>query len=134
MNNKYYQPVFVFFFFMVSRQRERWRFFLTPSIYSESDLAYQSCVFYFNCFLFRFTYCLNSSTHLSGRSNDSRIQEFIGEGLEPLPLSIDEVRKSIATANSNYDQLLTKMSTYEKWMTKLVQNENKRLKLSSWII
>ena len=37
------------------------------------------------------------------------------------------MKTSIATANSNYDQLLTKMSTYEKGMTELV-NENKSLK------
>ena len=47
--------------------------------------------------------------------------------LEPLRKSIDEEKKSIATANSNYNQLLTKMSTYEKGMTDMV-NENKSLK------
>ena len=37
------------------------------------------------------------------------------------------MKKSIATANFNYEQILTKMSTYEKGMTDLV-NENKSLK------
>lgn len=38
-----------------------------------------------------------------------------------------DVKKSMATANSNYDQLLTKMAAYEKGMTDLF-NENKSLK------
>ena len=54
-------------------------------------------------------------------------KNLLEEALEPLRKSIDEVRKSIATANSNYDQLLKKMSSYEEGMTELV-NENKGLK------
>ena len=49
------------------------------------------------------------------------------KALEPLRKSIDEVKKSMATTNSNYNQLLTKMSAYEKEMTDLF-NENKSLK------
>ena len=40
-------------------------------------------------------------------------KNFLEEALEPLHKSIDEVKKSIATANSNYYQLLTKIPTYE---------------------
>ena len=54
-------------------------------------------------------------------------KNLLEEALEPLRKSIDEVRKSIATANSNYNQLLKKMSSYEEGMTELV-NENKGLK------
>ena len=54
-------------------------------------------------------------------------KNLLEEALEPLRKSIDEVRKSIATANSNYNQLLKNMSSYEEGMTELV-NENKGLK------
>ena len=54
-------------------------------------------------------------------------KNLLEEALEPLRKSIDEVRKSIATANSNYNQLLKKMSSYEEGMTELVY-ENKSLK------
>ena len=54
-------------------------------------------------------------------------KNLLEEALEPLRKSIDEVRKSIATANSNYNQLLKKMSSYEEGMTELI-NENKGLK------
>ncbi|CAH3158086.1 unnamed protein product [Pocillopora meandrina] len=65
-------------------------------------------------------------------------KNLLEEALEPLRRSIDEVKKSIATANSNIEkwlwpelsdcyQLLTKISTYEKGMTELV-NEIKSLK------
>ena len=40
-------------------------------------------------------------------------KNLLEEALEPLRRSIDEVKKSIATANSNYYQLLTKIPTYE---------------------
>ena len=36
------------------------------------------------------------------------------EALEPLRKSIDEVRKAIATANSNYNQLLKKCQATKK--------------------
>ena len=45
------------------------------------------------------------------------IEEFknlLEKALEPLRKSIDEVKKSIATANSNHNQLTTKMSTYQR--------------------
>ena len=61
-----------------------------------------------------------------GGLTTEEFKNLLEKGLEPLRLSIDEVKKSIATANSNYDQLLTKRSTYEKWMTKLVQNKQPR--------
>ena len=55
------------------------------------------------------------------------LKNLLEKALEPLRKSIDEVKKSIATANSKYDQLLTKMSAYQKGMTEL-DNENKSLK------
>lgn len=63
---------------------------------------------------------------MGGLTTD-KFKNLLEKVLEPLRKSIDEVKKSIATANSNYNQLLTKMSTYEKGMTELV-NENKSLK------
>ena len=51
-------------------------------------------------------------------------KHLLEKALQPLRKSIDEVKKSIATTNSNYDQLLTKMSIYKQGMTKLV-NEDK---------
>ena len=63
---------------------------------------------------------------MGGLTTD-KLKNLLEKALEPLRKSTDEVKKSIATANSNYNQLLTKMSTYEKGMTELV-NENKSLK------
>ena len=62
-----------------------------------------------------------------GGLTTEEFQKLLEKALEPLRKSIDEVKKSMATANSNYDQLLTKMSAYEKEMTDLF-NENKSLK------
>ena len=62
-----------------------------------------------------------------GSLTTEEFKKLLEKALEPLRKSIDQVQKSIATANSNYDQLLTKMSSYEKRMTDLV-NENKSLK------
>lgn len=61
---------------------------------------------------------------------DLTTEEFknlLEKSLLPLCKLIDDVKKSIATANSYYNQLLAKMSTYKKGMTELV-NENKSLK------
>ena len=60
-------------------------------------------------------------------------KNLLEEALEPLRRSIDEVKKSIATANSNYYQLQTKISPYEKGMTELV-NEIKSLRGKPWIL
>ena len=62
-----------------------------------------------------------------GGLTTEEFKNLLERALEPLRKSIDELKKPIATANSNYNQLLTKMSTYEKGMTELV-NENKSLK------
>ena len=62
-----------------------------------------------------------------GGLKTEKSNNLLEEALEPLRKSIDEVRKSIATANSNYNQLLKKMSSYEEGMTELVY-ENKSLK------
>ena len=63
---------------------------------------------------------------MGGLTTDN-FKNLVEKALEPLRKSIDEVKNFLATANSNYNQLLTKMSTYEKGMTELV-NENKSLK------
>ena len=55
-----------------------------------------------------------------GGLKTEKSNNLLEEALEPLRKSIDEVRKSIATANSNYNQLLKKMSSYEEGMTELV--------------
>ena len=62
-----------------------------------------------------------------GDLTTEEFQKLLEKAVEPLRKSIDEVKKSMATANFNYDQLLTKMSAYEKGMTDLF-NENKSLK------
>ena len=62
-----------------------------------------------------------------GGLKTEKSNNLLEEALEPLRKSIDEVRKSIATANSNYNQLLKKMSSYEEGMTELVY-EYKSLK------
>ena len=63
-----------------------------------------------------------------GSLTTEEFKKLLEKALEPLRKSIDRVqKKSIATANSNYNQLLTKMSSYEKRMTDLV-NENKSSK------
>ena len=64
---------------------------------------------------------------IMGGLTSEEFKNLLEKALEPLRKSIDEVKKSIATANSNYDQPLTKMSTYEIGMTELV-NENNSLK------
>lgn len=61
---------------------------------------------------------------------DLTTEEFknlLEKALQPLHKLIDGAKKSIATVNSYYSQLLTKMSTYKKGSTELV-NENKSLK------
>ena len=63
---------------------------------------------------------------MGGLTTDE-LKKLLEKALEPLRKWIDEVKKSMATANSNYDQLLTKMSAYEKGLTDLF-NENKSLK------
>ena len=62
-----------------------------------------------------------------GSLTTEEFKKLLKKALEPLRKSIDQVQMSFATANSNFDQLLTKMSSYEKRMTDLV-NENKSLK------
>ena len=62
-----------------------------------------------------------------GGLTTEEFKNLLEEALEPLRRSIDEVKRSIATANSNYYQLLTKISPYEKGMTELV-NEVKSLR------
>ena len=62
-----------------------------------------------------------------GGLTTEEFKNLLEEALEPLRRSIDEVKKSIATANSNYYQLQTKISPYEKGMTELV-NEIKSLR------
>ena len=48
-----------------------------------------------------------------GGLTTERFKNLSERALEPLHKSIDEVKKSIATANSNYYQPLTKIPTYE---------------------
>ena len=49
-------------------------------------------------------------------------KNLLEEALEPLRKSIDEVRKSIATANSNYNQLLKKcQATKKEWQNWLMR-------------
>lgn len=91
------------------------------------NLAYQSCVFpFFSALFVLYVALIHVRTIMGGLATD-KLKNLLEKALEPLRKSIDEVKKSIATANSNYNQLLTKMSTYEKGMTELV-NENKSLK------
>ena len=49
-----------------------------------------------------------------GGLTTEEFKKLLEKALEPLRKSIDEVKKSMATANSNYDQLLTKMSSYDR--------------------
>ena len=91
------------------------------------NLAYQSCVFLFFSALFVLYVALIHLRTIMGGLTTDKLKNLLEKALEPLRKSTDEVKKSIATANSNYNQLLTKMSTYEKGMTELV-NENKSLK------
>ena len=49
-------------------------------------------------------------------------KNLLEEALEPLRKSIDEVRKSIATGNSNYNQLLKKcQATKKEWQNWLMR-------------
>ena len=47
-----------------------------------------------------------------GGLTTEEFKNLLEEAVEPLRRSIDEVKKSIATANFNYYQLLTKISPY----------------------
>ena len=47
-----------------------------------------------------------------GGLTTEEFKSLLEEALEPLRRSIDEVKKSIATTNSNYYQVLTKISPY----------------------
>ena len=62
-----------------------------------------------------------------GGITTEEFKKLLEKALAPLRKSIDEVKESEATANSKYDQLLTKMTAYEEGMTALF-NENKSLK------
>ena len=47
-----------------------------------------------------------------GGLTTEEFKNLLEEALKPLRRSIDKVKKSIATANFNYYQLLTKISPY----------------------
>ena len=93
----------------------------------EVNLAHQSSVFLFFSSLFVLYVALIHLRTIMGGLTTDNFKNLVEKALEPLRKSTDEVKKFLATANSNYNQLLTKMSTYEKGMTELV-NENKSLK------
>ena len=109
-----------------SGQREIWRR-VSGFVEFKLNLAYQSCVFSISFFLVVLNVVLSNLRTIMGGLTTEEFQKLLEKALEPLRKSIDEVKKSMATANSNYDQLLTKMSAYEKGMTDLF-NENKSLK------
>ena len=93
------------------------------------NLAYQSYVFLFffsSSFFVLYVVKIHLRAIVGGLTTE-KFKNLLENALAPLRKSIGEVKKSIATANPNYNQLLTKMSTYAKGMTELV-NENKSLK------
>ena len=75
------------------------------------NLAYQSCLFLLFFSFFVLHVLIHLRTVMRGLKTEE-LKNLLEKALEPLRKSIDEVKKSIATANSKYDQLLTKMSAY----------------------
>ena len=78
------------------------------------NLAYQNCVFlFFSSFFVLHVVLIYLCTIVGGLTREE-FKHLLEKALQPLRKSIDEVKRSIATANSNYDQLLTKMSILQK--------------------
>ena len=73
------------------------------------NLAYQSCVLLFlSSFSVLYVVIIHLHTIMRGLTTEE-FKNLLEKALEPLRISIDEVNKSFVTANSDYDQLRTKM-------------------------
>ena len=120
-HNSVYFLLFILYYFSVTPhpcgQRERWREFLSFVKFTV-NLAYQSCVF---LFFLLFALYVVLRTIMGGLTTEES-KNLLEEALEPLRKSIDEVRKSIATGNSNYNQLLKKcQATKKEWQNWLMR-------------